>query len=211
MADIYLHPGVRTPFLKAGGAYAKHSALELSKPIAAEMARRAKPDFVVWSQVIPDPIVSNIARELVYEAGLDPEIPAWSSILACSSSFIGAVSAAGMIGKSNAHLALVGGVETMSHVPIALLQPKADAVIAQFAKDPAGAANTLSSVGPMDFGLPIHGWTNKQSGRSQGEHTEDTAKLYQISREEQDKRALVSHQGAIKGQAAGFFDDLVLP
>jgi acetyl-CoA acetyltransferase family protein len=211
MSDIFLSPGLRTPFVKAGGVFAGHTALELSKPIAAAMARRAQPDFLVWSQVIPDPLVSNIARELVYEAGIDPEVPAWSTILACSSSFVGTVQAAGMIGKGGAHLALVGGVETMSHVPIALIQAKADAIITQFAKDPGGAATALTQLSAMDFALPIHGWTNKQSGRSQGEHTEDTAKLYQISREDQDKRAFISHQSTIKGQDAGFFKDLILP
>lgn len=211
MTDIFLAPGKRTPFVKAGGAFARHTALELSRPIAKAMADQARPDFVVWSQVIPDPLVSNIARELAYEAGLDPEIPAWSTILACSSSFIGAVSAAGMIGKSGAHLALVGGVETMSHVPIALHQAKADEIIGKFARDPAGAAATLSAITPGDFSLPIHGWTNKQSGRSQGEHTEDTAKLYGIAREDQDKRAYLSHTAAIAGQDSGFFADLILP
>ena len=72
MSDICLSPGLRSPFLKAGGLFAKHTALELSRPIAAAMAKQAAPDFVVWSQVIPDPLVSNIARELVYEAGLNP-------------------------------------------------------------------------------------------------------------------------------------------
>jgi acetyl-CoA C-acetyltransferase len=211
MSDIFLSPGLRSPFLKAGGLFAKYTALELSRPIAAAMAKRARPDFLVWGQVIPDPIVSNLARELVYEAGLDPEIPAWSTILACSSSFLGAVQAAGMIGKGGAHLALVGGVETMSHVPIALIQAKADAIIAQFPKDPGGAATALTQLSAMDFALPIHGWTNKQSGRSQGEHTEDTAKLYEISRADQDARALISHQAAIRGQDAGFFNDLILP
>src|SRR5262245_28774590 len=124
MPDVFLAPGLRTPFVKAGGPYAKHSALDLSKPVAAAMAARARPDLVVWSQVIPDPLVSNIARELVLEAGLDPEIPAFSTILACSSSFIGAVQAAGMLGHGGAHLALVGGVETMSHAPLALRQAK---------------------------------------------------------------------------------------
>jgi acetyl-CoA acetyltransferase family protein len=44
-----------------------------------------------------------------------------------------------------------------------------------------------------------------------GEHTEDTAKLYAIPRADQDKRALLSHHGAIAGQDRGFFKDLVIP
>lgn len=211
MSDIFISPGLRSPFVKASGVFAKWNALDLSKPIAAAMAEKARPDFLVWSQVIPDPLVSNIARELVFEAGLDPEIPAFSTILACSSSFVGTVQAAGMIGKGGAHLALVGGVETMSHAPIALTQAKADAIAAQFRTDPAGAAAALTQVQLGDFTLPVRGWTNKQSGRSQGEHTEDTAKLYAIAREEQDMRALLSHQNAIKGQDSGFFKDIILP
>ena len=209
--DVFIAPGLRTPFVKAGGALAPHSALELSRPVAAAMAARGRPDFLVWSQVIPDPGVSNIARELVFEAGLDPEIPAFSTILACSSSFVGTVQAAGMMGRGGAHLAMVGGVETMSHVPIALTQARADAIIAQFARDPVGAATALTQLTAADFALPIHGWTNKQTGRSQGEHTEDTARLYGISRQAQDERALASHRGAIKGQDDGFFADLLLP
>ncbi len=210
MPEIYLSPGVRTPFVKAGGAYAKHSSLELSVPAAKAMNDRARPDFMVWGQVIPDPGVSNIARELVFEAGLDPGTPAFSTVLACSTSFMAMVEAAGMIGRGGVHLALTGGVETMSHVPIALKMPIADRVLAEFAKNPAAAAETLSHVTPADFDLPIHGWANRQSGRSQGEHTEDTAKYFNISRADQDQRALLSHQGAIAGQDSGFFDDLLV-
>jgi acetyl-CoA C-acetyltransferase len=211
MTDIYLVPGLRIPFVKAGGAYAQYSALELSAPIAAAMAARAKPDFLVWGQVIPDPTVSNIARELVFQAGLPPTTPAFSTILACSTSFIGMAEAAGMIGRGGTHLALVGGAETMTHIAIALKPPVADRLLAEFAKNPALAVETLTHLGPADFDLPIHGWANRQSGRSQGEHTEDTAKYYAITRADQDARALLSHQGAIRGQETGFFDDLIIP
>ncbi len=210
MPDIYLSPGLRTPFVKAGGYYAKHTALELSSFVAKAMGAKARPDFLVWGQVIPDPTVSNIARELVFEAGLDPDIPAFSTVLACSSSFVATIEACGMVGRGGTHLALVGGVETMSHVPIALKIEIADRIIAEFAKNPANAVETLSHVGPSDFNLPIHGWVNRQSGRSQGEHTEDTAKHFNISRVDQDRRALLSHQGAIAGQDSNFFGDLVV-
>src|SRR2546430_1378640 len=73
------------------------------------------------------------------------------------------------------------------------------------------AAAAVGSLTAMDFSIPAKGWTNKQTGRSQGEHTEDTAKHYGISRADQDARALASHQGAIAGQDSGFFADLVLP
>jgi len=211
MSDIFSEPGLRTPFVRASGVFAQYSALDLSKPIAAATGAKARPDFVVWSRVIPDPLVSNIARELVFEAGLDPEIPAFSAILACFSSFAGAVSAAGMIGHGDAHLALVGGVEAMSHAPFALLRAKADSMATLFVKVPAAAAAAFAELNVADSSLPVRGRVNKQTGRSQGEHTEDTARFSNISRQDQDELALRSHRGAVAGQDAGFFADPILP
>jgi acetyl-CoA C-acetyltransferase len=207
----YLVPGLRTPFVKAGTFYAAHTALELSAPIAEAMNAKAKPDFLVWGQVIPDPTLSNIARELIFEAKLDREIPSFSDIMACSTSFIGTIFASGMVGRSDMHLALVGGVETMSHVPLALKAGMADKIIGNFLKNPAAAAGLLAQIVPDDFDLPIHGWANRVSGHTMGEHTEETAQRFGISRADQDTRALVSHQGAVKGQDEGFFKDIVLP
>src|SRR5271156_7218120 len=132
MGDIYLAPGLRTPFVKGGGVFAAYDALALSAPVAKAMAARARPDFIIWGEVIPEAPVSNIARDLVFEAGLDPTIPAVSTVLACSTSFMGMIEASGMIGRGGLHLALVGGAETMSHVPIALKKPVADKLIATF-------------------------------------------------------------------------------
>jgi acetyl-CoA C-acetyltransferase/acetyl-CoA acyltransferase len=211
MGDAFLVPGVRTPFVKASGAFQQFNALALSVPVAAAMNARAQPDLMIWGQVIPDATVSNIARELIFEAKMSPNVPAFSTVMACSTSFVGTIQASGMVGHGGIHVALVGGVETMSHVPLALKAQFADGVFGQFAKNPAGALETLQKVTPGDFDLPIHGWANRQSGRSMGEHTEDTAKHFAIAREDQDKRALLSHQSAIKGQDDGFFADLVIP
>jgi acetyl-CoA acetyltransferase family protein len=161
--------------------------------------------------VIPNPKTSNLARELIFEAGVDPSIAAFSTVLACSTGFMSAVEAAGMIGRSGIHLALAGGVETMSHVPIALRMNNADEVVAEFAKDPSHALVTLSGLNADAFDLPIRGWVNAQSKRSQGEHTEDTVRYFCISREDQDSLALRSHQAAIDGLDAGFFDGLIHP
>ena len=211
MTDVYLVPGLRTPFVKGGGPFAQYDALAISAPVAKAMAARARPDFIVWGEVIPEPTVSNIARELVFEAGLDPTIPAVSTVLACSTSFMGAIEASGMIGRGGTHLALVGGAETMSHVPIALKRPVADRLVAAFPRDPAGAAAMLTQLTAADFDLPLNAWANRVSGRSQGQHTEDTAKRFGVTRAEQDAWALRSHQSAVAAQDAGFFADLVIP
>src|ERR1700749_357542 len=118
MADVFLVPGVRTPFVKAGTLFAQHTALELSRPVAEGMTAKAAEDFMIWGQVIPAATVSNIARELIFEAKMSPDIPAFSTVMACSTSFVGIIEAAGIVGKSDIHLALVGGGETLSHLPL---------------------------------------------------------------------------------------------
>jgi acetyl-CoA acetyltransferase family protein len=87
----------------------------------------------------------------------------------------------------------------------------ADKILATLQKNPGAALDLLAALKAEDYELPIHGWANRISGRSMGEHTEETAQRFGIPREEQDKRALLSHRGAIKGQDEGFFADLVLP
>lgn len=211
MSDVYISSGVRTPFVKAGGAYGQLSAMDLSVPVLKAMSARARPDLLAWGQVIPDPSISNIARELVFAADMDPTIPAYSTVLACASSFIATLQIAGMIGKSSLHLVLVGGTDSMSHVPIALKYKVAERLVGEFAKNPAAAAETFAHLTPADFDLPTTGWSNRVTGRSMGDHMEETAKEFGISRAEQDQRALLSHQGAIAGQDSGFFGDLVIP
>jgi acetyl-CoA C-acetyltransferase len=69
---VYLAAGVRTPFPKASGAFAHLDASELSLPVMQEMAARlgsARPDMPVWGSVIPNLAWSNIAREVLLDAG----------------------------------------------------------------------------------------------------------------------------------------------
>src|ERR1700751_3434718 len=158
MSDVFLSAGLRTPFVKAGGVYAGHSALEMSIPIVQRMRAPARTDLLVWGQVIPDPNLSNIARELVFEAGLEPTIPAYSTVLACSTSFMATLPAAGLIGRGGMDLALVGGVESMSHVAIAVKFAVAERLLGEFASSPAAALESLKKLTPADFDLPTKGW-----------------------------------------------------
>ena len=60
------------------------------------------------------------------DAGVSPTIPAFSTVMACSTSMIGAIEAAGMLNGVNRNLALVGGVESMSRVQLGLGQSLSD-------------------------------------------------------------------------------------
>ena len=124
--SLWLAAGVRTPFAKVDGALRHLNAIELSVPVVRHMIDQlggAKPDFAVWGTVVPNLTWSNIAREVLLDAKIDPTIPAFSTVMACSTSMIGALEAAGMLDGASRTLALVGGTESMSQIQLGLSQP----------------------------------------------------------------------------------------
>src|SRR5512135_146834 len=87
---------------------------------------KGKPDFAVWGAVVPSLLWSNIAREVLMDAGIDATTPAFSTVMACSTSMIGAIEAAGMLDGESCNLALVGGVDSLSRIQIGLGQRLSD-------------------------------------------------------------------------------------
>ncbi len=213
--EVWLAAGVRTPFAKVDGALSSFDAIELSVPVAKAMIGKlggASPDFAVWGTVVPNLTWSNIAREVLMDAGVAPTIPAFSTIMACSTSMIGALEAAGMLDGVSRNLALVGGVESMSRVQLGLGVKLSDWVRKfQQARSLGQKVSHLAELKPGDIRLYIPAVVNRISGMSMGEHTEITVKEWGISREAQDQLALQGHQRAVAAWERGFFDDLVIP
>ncbi|AXQ27733.1 acetyl-CoA C-acyltransferase [Solimonas sp. K1W22B-7] len=213
--QAWIASGVRTPFAKVDGALAPHDAIGLSVPVVQAMLQRlggATPDFAVWGSVVPNLTWSNLAREVLMEAGAPATITAFSTIMACSTSMIGAIEAAGMLNDSSRQLALVGGVESMSRVQIGLGQTLSDWLRKfQKTKTPGEKLQHIASLKLADVGLYIPAVTNRTTGKSMGEHTEITAKEWQIPRAAQDESALASHKNSVAAWERGFFDDLVIP
>ncbi|MEO8304392.1 MAG: acetyl-CoA C-acyltransferase [Betaproteobacteria bacterium] len=213
--EIWFAAGVRTPFAKIDGPLAKFDAIGLSVPVVRHMVDKlqgAAPDFAVWGTVVPNLTWSNIAREVLMDAGVAPTIPAFSTVMACSTSMIGAIEAAGMIDGANRNLALVGGVESMSRVQLGLGQSLSDWIRKfQQARSLGQKVAHVTDLKAGDIRLYIPAVSNRTTGLSMGEHTEITAKEWNIAREEQDQIAFESHTRAIAARNAGFFDDLVIP
>ncbi|HEY2661762.1 MAG TPA: acetyl-CoA C-acyltransferase [Caulobacteraceae bacterium] len=212
---VWLASGVRTPFVKVDGPLADLDAIALSLPVVRRMVEDlagGAPDFAVWGAVIPNLTWSNIAREVLLDAGVDATIPAFSTVMACSTSMVGAFEAAGMIDGQARNLALVGGVESMSRIQLGLGQKLSDWVRGfQRARSLGQKVQLVAELKLADARLYIPSVTNRTSGMSMGEHTEITAKQWKIGRAEQDDLALASHRNAVAAWDRGFFDDLVIP
>jgi acetyl-CoA C-acetyltransferase len=211
---IWLAAGVRSPFVAVDGPFAGRDSLMLSVPVAQAMAERVRGpiDFAVWGAVVQNLAYANLAREIWLEAKLDPHVPTFTTVMQCSTSMVGVFEAAGMLARGSSALAVVGGVESMTRVQIGLGQNLSDWLRRVVQARSAGQRlSVLRQIRPRDIRLFVPEVKNRVTGRSMGEHTEDMAKDWNISREEQDALALQSHQRAVAGQNKGFFDDLIVP
>src|SRR5689334_12661118 len=212
---LWLAAGVRTPFAKVDGPLAALDAIELSVPVVRHMLAElqgALPDFVVWGSVVPNLTYSNIAREVLMDAGAPATIPAFSTVMACSTSMMAAIEASGMLNGIDRTLAMVGGVESMSRVQLGLGQSLSD-WIRRFtqARSLGDKFAHVTDLRLGDVKLYIPSISNRTTGKSMGEHTEITAREWSIPRSEQDEIALASHRNAVAARERGFFDDLVIP
>ena len=210
----WLVSGVRTPFARVDGGLGKLGGIELSVPVAkamaAEVASGDRVDLMVWGTVIPNLGYSNIAREVVVQAGLAQSTPSFSTVMACSTSMLAVFEAARMLGPG-IDVAMCGGVEAMSRVQIGLRQNLSD-WIRRFgqARSFGERADRLTELRFADIKLHIPAVKNRATGKSMGDHCEEMAKQWNIARADQDRVALQSHQRAVKAMADGFFDDLVI-
>ncbi|MGI9227805.1 MAG: acetyl-CoA C-acyltransferase [Gammaproteobacteria bacterium] len=206
---------MRSPFAKIDGQLASTDAISLSVKVVRAMTLETdhpiRPQLMIWGTVAPNLGFSNIAREVLIDAGLDQSIPAYSITMACSTSMAGAMNAASLLVKQGEGLALVGGVECMSRTQIGLSQSLSDWLRQFFeARSLNKKLSSFTELNFRDVRLHIPSITNRTTGLSMGEHCELTAKEWQIKREDQDALALASHENAIAAQDNGFFDDLVI-
>ena len=213
--DVWLAAGVRTPFAKVDGPLQGLDALQLSVPVARHMVGLlggGRPDFAVWGAVVPSLLWSNIAREVLMDAGIDATTPAFSTIMACSTSMIAAIEAASMLDGETYNLALVGGVDSLSRVQIGLGQRLSDWLRKfQQTRSLGQKIDHITHLHLRDVRLYIPAISNRTTNMSMGEHTEITAKEWGITRQEQDELALQSHRNSVTAWDKGFFDDLVIP
>jgi len=201
--------GVRTPFAKAGTALKGLSAIDLGKIAVNELIHRtdldpAAIDLLVFGTVIPSVLAPNIAREIALMPVLPKTVQAWSVSRACASANQAITDAADQIALGHAHVAIAGGAESLSNVPILHSRGFSDALgAASKAKSLGQRLQAFATVRAKDF-IPITpAIAEPTTGESMGQSAEKMAKLNGITRADQDALALASHQHAAMGVADG--------
>lgn len=197
--------GLRTPIGRAGGMFKSIQADDLGALIVKEVMDRS----VIHPLDITDVFIgnvsqpghaANIARVIALKAGIDQQIPAATVHRNCASGMESISQAANTIFSGKSSICLVGGVESMSNIPLLFNKH-----MTQFfehlsrAKTMSATLKTLVQFRPR-FLKPIigvmQGLTDPVSNLIMGLTAENLAREFHISRDQQDQYALESHQKA---------------
>ena len=142
----------------------------------------------------------NVARMAVLLAGLPVEIPAATMNRLCGSGMQAVVAATREIETGNGECFLAGGVESMTRAPYVLEKPQ---------REFARGTQTLHDT---TLGWRMVNPKFKQDWIiSLGQTAEVVARRYAITREEQDRWALASHQKSLAAQEACHFRGELVP
>jgi acetyl-CoA acyltransferase len=208
--------GLRTPFARQATAYAHMSALDLGKLVVRELLARAElapreVELVVYGQVVPSIEAPNIAREIVLGTGMPPDVQAFSVSRACATSFQAMTSAAEAMLAGQCTVAVAGGADSVSDVPITLSRPLVRALLeARGAATLTGKLGAFAKLSWREL-LPVPPAAREPStGLLMGESAEKMAKEAGIVREEQDAFAHRSHVRAARAWDAGVFAEEVM-
>ena len=204
--NAYICDAIRTPFGRYGGSLATIRADDLAAlPIQALMMR----NIVDWS-MLDDVILGcanqagednrNVARMASLLARLPVEVPGSTVNRLCGSSLDAIGIAANAIKGGGNHLMIAGGVESMSRAPFVM--GKADSAYSRTARieDTTIGWRFINPLMKAQHGVD-----------TMPETAENVAEDFRISRADQDLFAFTSQQRTAKAQAAGIFDDEIIP
>jgi acetyl-CoA acyltransferase len=201
--------GLRTPFVRSGGAFRDLSAVDLGSLLVNELvARSGLPldqfDSLVFGQVIPSPTSTLIGREVLLRSMLPRSVEAHTVSRACATSIQAATDAADQIALGRAHVVVAGGAESLSDAPIFASRRLAQALVAASrAKGVMSKFRAFAGLGLRDLAPVPPALREPTTGLTMGESAEKMAQANGISREEQDAFALESHRRAVEAWASG--------
>jgi 3-oxoadipyl-CoA thiolase len=207
LIDVFVLDALRTPIGKYGGILKSVRPDDLGALVIRAIVERTGID----PSLVDDVYLGcsnqggednrNVARMATLLAGLPYTIPAATVNRLCGSGLEAVNDAARVIGSGEGSLLVAGGVESMTRAPLVALKPERGF-------DRGNLSLVDSTIG-WRFVNPS--FPSEFPPLSMGETAENLAEKYRISREEQDRFALGSHQRAVSAWEAGRFSAEVVP
>jgi acetyl-CoA C-acetyltransferase len=197
MARAVIVSAVRTPFGKLGGALKDYEAPQLGAvAIRAALDRAGIPDgdveYVTMGQVLQGGAGQAPARQAAVGAGLPVEVPADTINKVCASSIRAVQIADQMIRSGDNSVIVAGGMESMTNAPYILKKARFGYRLGD---------GTLIDLMTHD------GLTSTFDQKHMVEQASFVSRELGISREDQDRWALRSHERAVHAMDNHLFDD----
>jgi acetyl-CoA C-acetyltransferase len=199
--EVVVVSGVRTAIGTFGGSLKDISPTELGAQVVREALKRANTDgkdvgHVVFGHVVnTEPKDMYLSRVAAINGGCAEGTPAFNVNRLCGSGLQAIISASQSILLGDADVAIGAGAENMSRAPYASLATR------------FGARMGDTKMIDMMVGVlhdPFH-------TIHMGVTAENIAAKWGISREDQDKLAVESHNRAERATQAGYFKDQIMP
>lgn len=211
----YILGSARIPFAKSQTTYSDISRKDL---MLASMSALIE-HYQLQGRLIGDTALGavlnsaadfNLAREVILSTSLHPDSPGYNVQRACGTGLETVWQIALKTGAGAIDLGIAGGVDTNSDLPIEVSTKIQKTLLAlNKAKTLGARLKILSQLRLKDLKPKTPLIDEPRTHLSMGAHCELMVKEWQISREEQDRYALGSHQKAAKAYQEGFFNDLV--
>ncbi|KAF2169163.1 hypothetical protein M409DRAFT_52445 [Zasmidium cellare ATCC 36951] len=199
--DAYIVSAVRTPCAIFNGSFSSVSAPELGATAIKEAIKRSdvpqdKISHVYMGNVMQASVGQAPARQASIFAGLSPSVEATTINKVCASGMKAVAIAAQQIELGQEEALVAGGMENMSRVPY--YTPRGPQL--------PGFGNVT-----MEDGLLKDGLWDVYNQIHMGNCAENTAKKYEVSREDQDEYAIQSFKRAQEAWKNKLFDDEIVP
>ena len=199
MREVVIVAGARTAIGDFGGTLRDVPPMDLAQHMIKEVVARGKTQPEQINKVIFGcafaPIEQNIARNAAFRAGIPKEAPAFTINSTCGSSLQAIISGTQSIVCGESDVVLAGGVESMSNAP--------------YIMHTARWGQRLRHLEAYD--LVWRGMQEPLIGVGMGLTAENLAEKYNISRQEQDEFAVLSHHRAARAIDEGRFKDEITP
>ncbi|HVS74120.1 MAG TPA: acetyl-CoA C-acetyltransferase [Candidatus Acidoferrales bacterium] len=192
---------VRTAIGKFQGGLAGFSAPELGGKVVAEAIRRAGieaqlVDEAILGNVVQAGLGQNPARQAALKGGCNPRVAAMTINKVCGSGLKAVALAAQAVQTGESEILVAGGMESMSNCPYLLTQARTG-----YRLGDGKIIDSMIADGLWDAYENFH----------MGMTGELVAEKYGITREEQDRFAVESHQKAVRARKSCFFESQILP
>jgi acetyl-CoA acyltransferase len=167
---------------------------------------------IYYGIVSPPAEGTNVSRESLFDSGLPQEIPCTTVNRYCASALEAAAGIAAKILSGQISIGIAGGTESISSVRALFSQQATD-----FFQDIARAKTTSQRVGmlshfKLNYLAPnAPGIKEPTTGLTMGQSADLMARQFHVSREDQDKYAVESHQKAAAAWEKGFYRTHVVP